>query len=436
MLDKTPSYNLKAVLKETGLTAAALRAWERRYGLPRPARTRGGHRLYSAYDVATVRWLKARISEGLSVSRAVDLWRQVVAAGRDPLAELERPAPPPASLEAARQAWVEACLALDERRAEEILNQAFSLHSVERVCLDLLAEGLAQIGDSWSKGFATVQHEHFASQLATRRIDALLVACPEPVRPATVLVACPPGEWHAFPLHLISLLLRRRGWRVIYLGANVPLDRALETVRFTHPGLVLLASQHLVSAARLREMADVLSRAGFVVAYGGRAPNLMPRMRALVAAHFAGETIEAAIEQAESLLASGRPAPPAEEIPPEAAELARHFRQRRAHLESVLTEHLQAPGLSISLLETANEFLGDMMAAALEFGSPEFLSADLTCVVDSLSGAGIDRQALPAYLRSYAECSRRVLGEAIDRASACLEQMADALEATARLGTA
>ena len=37
----TPSFNLKAVVRETGIKAETLRAWERRYGIPRPARSAG-----------------------------------------------------------------------------------------------------------------------------------------------------------------------------------------------------------------------------------------------------------------------------------------------------------------------------------------------------------------------------------------------------------
>ncbi len=428
MLDKTPAYNLKAVLRDTGLTAATLRAWERRYGLPMPARTRGGHRLYSAYDLATLRWLKARITEGLTISRAVELWRQTLAAGRDPLAEIAPPTPLPPSLEAARRAWVAACLRLDEQRAEEVLNQAFSLHTVERVCLDLLSAGLAEIGDLWYRGIATVQHEHFASHLATRRLDALLVACPQPVRRETILVACPPEEWHTFPLHLISLLLRRRGWGVVYLGANVPLDRMLETTRALHPDLVLLGSQHLVSAARLREMADAVACAGFPAAYGGRAPNLIRPMRDLIPAHFLGESIAEAVDRAESLLASGSPPPVAREIPSQAAELARSFRQRRPHLEAALSEDLESAGLSIPHLEAANEFLGDRLAAALDFAAPEFLAADLAWLAAFLPGAGVDRPLLPFYLRHYARAARRALGEPVAATADWLEQMAASLE--------
>src|SRR5574342_864696 len=86
MPSTTPAYNLKVVLKETGLTADTLRAWERRYGLPVPERTPGGHRLYSQRDIETIKWLMKRQAEGLSISRAVDLWNEQLSSGVDPLA--------------------------------------------------------------------------------------------------------------------------------------------------------------------------------------------------------------------------------------------------------------------------------------------------------------------------------------------------------------
>ena len=79
-----PRFNLKAVVQQTGLKPDTLRAWERRYGLPTPERSSGGHRLYSKHDVDTLKWLIARQREGLSIKRAVELWRQVESEGRDP----------------------------------------------------------------------------------------------------------------------------------------------------------------------------------------------------------------------------------------------------------------------------------------------------------------------------------------------------------------
>ena len=75
MADNTPIYNLKAVIKEVGLSPATLRAWERRYGLLKPQRSPGGHRLYSRQDIEMLKWLVERQNEGLSISSAVEMWK-------------------------------------------------------------------------------------------------------------------------------------------------------------------------------------------------------------------------------------------------------------------------------------------------------------------------------------------------------------------------
>ena len=68
-----PIYNVKAIALQSGVKASTLRAWERRYGVPKPDRTGSGYRLYSSRDIATIRWLKAQIESGMSISQAVSL---------------------------------------------------------------------------------------------------------------------------------------------------------------------------------------------------------------------------------------------------------------------------------------------------------------------------------------------------------------------------
>src|SRR5215468_1864453 len=70
-LSVAPIFNTKAVARDTSVPPDTFRAWERRYGVPRPQRTPGGHRLYSARDMAIIRWLRDRTDEGVNISHAV-----------------------------------------------------------------------------------------------------------------------------------------------------------------------------------------------------------------------------------------------------------------------------------------------------------------------------------------------------------------------------
>ena len=124
-----------------------------------------------------------------------------------------------------RDRWVEQCLDFDETKAEQLLAQAFSLFPPETVGVEVLQKGLAAIGRLWFAGEVSVQQEHFASALANRKVDALIAALPPPTRPGKIMIGCPPHEEHTFAARLLTFLLRRRGWEIIFLGANVPLDR-------------------------------------------------------------------------------------------------------------------------------------------------------------------------------------------------------------------
>src|SRR5207244_9382174 len=68
-----PVYTIKAAPRLTGVPADTLRRWESRYQVITPRRTQRGYRLYSQRDVDTILWLKGKLAEGLSISRACEM---------------------------------------------------------------------------------------------------------------------------------------------------------------------------------------------------------------------------------------------------------------------------------------------------------------------------------------------------------------------------
>ena len=70
-----PSPRGLTVSALTGVPARRLRNWEDEYELLSPARTKGGHRLYSTRDVNLLRQIKHLLDEGLSL-QAVKAWRE------------------------------------------------------------------------------------------------------------------------------------------------------------------------------------------------------------------------------------------------------------------------------------------------------------------------------------------------------------------------
>jgi DNA-binding transcriptional MerR regulator len=420
MTDKNlvPTYNLKVVLKETGLKADTLRAWERRYGLPEPKRSSGGHRLFSQRDIETLKWLMARQEEGLSISRAVDLWRSMEEQDQDPLQVMPiAPAPDKQQFPAGmavnelRQSWIKACKAFDEVRAEQLLSQAFAQFPPEIVCLEVLVKGLSEIGEGWYKGEISVQQEHLASSLAIRRIEALLTAAPPPSYPGTILILCPPDDEHTFSPLVLTYLLRRRGRMAIFLGANVPLQRFEETILTLKPQLVVITAQELRTASTLLPFNELLEKEDIPLAYGGLVFNLIPALRERIPGHFLGETLAEAPETVEGLL-SKRPdrvstTPLSEDY--QRAHLA--YTQKHATLIAQLTANIQQEGIDPQHLTDANLHLTDDVIAALQLGDIHFLAQNLEWVRGLIRNYGIPVETLDHYIETYLEVVDKVINK-------------------------
>lgn len=407
---ENPTYNLKVVVNETGIKPDTLRAWERRYGLPSPGRTDGGHRLYSDKDIATIKWLMARQDEGLSISRAVKLWRSLIAEGKSPLLAPEYQDSPASVVETIthtklddiRVAWIEACLKFDEASAEHILSQAFALYQPEMVLTQLLQKGLAEIGELWFNDKVSVQQEHFASALAMRRLNTLLAAAPTPTRSGRILIGCPPHENHTFAPLALTILLRYRGWDMIYLGANVPLSRFISTVESIQPDLIIMTAQQLFTAAKLSEIAQtVAAENNAMLAFGGRIFSMVPRLRQCIPGYFLGETIEEATQMVDRLLTYTVPTYTTKRVPDFYLKALASFRENQALIEAYAWNLLKSEGISYEHYTNANLHLSRDIYAALTFGDIEFLGAEITWTEKLLLNYSMPVEMLQHYLQAY-----------------------------------
>jgi DNA-binding transcriptional MerR regulator/methylmalonyl-CoA mutase cobalamin-binding subunit len=417
-----PFYNLKAVVKQTGLNPATIRAWERRYGFPRPQRTEGGHRQYTQQDIETLKWLVARQEEGISISHAIDLWHSYIERDEDPLqgkaVKIVEPAiaQPVVGLEGKqidqiRQAWITACLSFDRETAEQVLTRAFAQFSPEVVCVEVLQKGLAEVGNAWYKVQATIQQEHFTSALSTQRLEMLIAAAPPPTHPERIVVATAPGDYHVFSPLLITYLLRRRGWDVIYLGANVPVEELESTIEQIQPELVIVSAQRLHTAATLKDIALAVHSLDSTLAFGGLIFNSMPELQKLIPGQFLGETLEEAVQQAVALINR-----PASDIQYKGSSETHQralaqYRERRALIESHVWGTFVATNKPTGHLTAINDEFGKTIESVLKLGDVSLLQNDITWIEHLLMGYGLSRTFILDYILAYYQAAKIHLGE-------------------------
>jgi DNA-binding transcriptional MerR regulator/methylmalonyl-CoA mutase cobalamin-binding subunit len=301
--DDTPIYTIKTVVHLTGITPATLRAWERRYGVLAPGRSEGGYRLYSERDIATLLWLKHQVDAGVTISRAVALLDMHHQAGEEPEFD-ERsdlaPSKPTGvaagdirSAQAISENLLDALLAYRENDAEALLDEAFALHPVEQVLELVITPTLVQVGERWHRGEATIGQEHFATAFLRRRLAALFNVYGNPPGGPLAITGSAPAEWHDVGILLVSIILRRHGWRVIYLGQDVPADALIQEIRQQQPKLICLSATARESAERLVKVAEAireLPQPQPHLALGGLAFNANPELRLLFPTAYFGAT--------------------------------------------------------------------------------------------------------------------------------------------------
>jgi len=413
---RDPIFNLKAVAERTGVTADALRAWERRYGLPSPARTEASHRVYAQRDIDIIQWLVARQEEGLRIGRAVKLWRSLEGEGKDPLRSMplptERPArrtPAGQTIASLRDEWLAASLAFDERGAEGVLSQAFAMYPPERVCSDIIGAAISEIGQGWYQGEVTPQQEHFASQLAARRLKGLLEATPPPTRRGRILAACPSGEEHTLGLLTLALLLRRAGWDVVYIGADVPLQEMEETIQAVEPDLVVMAAQQLDTAANLLDAAELVRHQAISLAFAGMIFDQEPGLRSRIPGHFLGSTITGAVQEVERLLTTLPHAVDIESPTEIYEEARRQFVDRRAAIENQVCRALSADSIDSAAIYDLDQAMAQTIVSALHFGDLDLIGRHLDWLWGLHESLRPPLQVLGRFLRAYRDAAEEQL---------------------------
>ncbi len=224
-----PKHPIQVVTRRTGLSADVLRAWERRYEAVTPQRTGSQRRLYSDRDVERLTLLKQATDAGRPIGQVAawsnDELREVVREDRS--AEIARHAaegPPP--LEVAPRGLFDRAIRAVEQLDGQALQQVLDMASMSLSPVDLaeqiLVPVMRNVGERWSMGTLGIAHEHLASAIVRNALSGLVLSRHLPRRGPGIVVATPSGQIHELGALVVAATAASVGWRVAYLGADLP----------------------------------------------------------------------------------------------------------------------------------------------------------------------------------------------------------------------
>ena len=256
-------YRIQAVAELTGVPASTLRQWERRYGIPSPARTGAAYRLYGGDDIDDIRRMQALCASGLSPAEASRILRseaRPVAAGvtagpvsvaAGPVAAPVTAAPVAAApalmdddldpYQAARRRIMAAVERYDHDDLHEMGRRLLYMGSAVAVFERVVAPVMREVGERWHAGTLSVAQEHLVSEVLGQLAQQLLPIVQPDESERVVLLACSRDELHTLPLYGIAFRLAQWRYRSVVLGARTPPEALAAAVAHIEPALVGLS---------------------------------------------------------------------------------------------------------------------------------------------------------------------------------------------------
>jgi DNA-binding transcriptional MerR regulator len=220
-----------ASARRLGLSASTLRSWERRYGLGPSLRTSGGHRRYSAADLAALQQMRRLTTAGMATAtaaRAVSgqaARRAQVSGVRDPVGRLTA-----------------AVDGLDARRAVRAAEGVVAERGPATAWTDEFAPLLRRLGERWDSTGGGVEREHVASDAIGQALAGYVRRARLPRDRCALLAVAAPGEGHVLPLQALAAALAEHAVPALVLTA-LPVPALHAAVDAIKPAVLLVWAQ-------------------------------------------------------------------------------------------------------------------------------------------------------------------------------------------------
>lgn len=251
------AFTIKDLENLSGIKAHTIRMWEQRYNFLKPQRSCTNIRYYSNEELKTLLNIALLNKYGFKIShidrmRPEEICEKILA-----LREAE------ALQEKIVNELVQAMVELETDRFESTMNKFIADYGIERGVKEIIFPFLERIGILWQTGHIMPAQEHFVSNIIRQKLIVAIDTCGCTKSARSCIMYLPEGEYHELGLLFLCYLLKCRGMKVIYLGANVPMSDVESIVNTMKPELGFI---HLTSTSQNfnfdRLIKNVLQRTG------------------------------------------------------------------------------------------------------------------------------------------------------------------------------
>ena len=280
-MEKTITYPIKAVSKITGLSIHVIRAWEKRYNVVTPQRTDTNRRLYSASDVEKLKLLSLASSKGYSIGSITNLGieelKSIVGVEKtineEKVFQNNNDVQEKSSNNSYLYNSVNAIKNLNAQTLEMELYKALVDLPQLRFINEVISPLLEKIGDMWHEGEIRIVNEHISTAVIRKILTSLIDNNSVSTNAPSILIATPKGQLHELGALIIAVIASSDGWKVTYMGPDLPGEEIAAAIERLHPKIVALSivypnDDHVLDSEMIK-LKKLLNNGSKIIA-GGR----------------------------------------------------------------------------------------------------------------------------------------------------------------------
>jgi DNA-binding transcriptional MerR regulator/methylmalonyl-CoA mutase cobalamin-binding subunit len=274
-------YPIKVVSQMTGLSVHVIRAWEKRYNVVEPDRTDTNRRLYSEEDIEKLKLLNEALHQGYNIGGIANLslseLKNLLSKETQVIADYKNDSASALSEKIVEEILSDCIGAIKKYNAKHL--ESILLNASAKLTQPVLIEELIiplvyKVGEMWYEGEIRVANEHLASSVIRGFLFNLLESYSASDNAPVVVSATPRGQEHELGALIAGVVAASSGWRVVYLGSNLPAEEVGAVVSQLNARVVALSivypKDDPLLPKELRKIKQIL-HSGVTVITGGRA---------------------------------------------------------------------------------------------------------------------------------------------------------------------
>lgn len=223
-------FTIKDLENLSGIKAHTIRIWEQRYSFLRPQRTATNIRYYSNQELKTLLNISLLNKYGYKISHINRMSNEEL---RDKILSLSGAQ---AQQERIVNELIQNMIDLNTEDFEAVLDQYIVARGIEKTITHIIFPFLDRIGILWVTDHINPAQEHLITNIIRQKLIVGIESISTPFNLKTkVMLFLPENEHHELGLLFLNYMLKSRGVKTIYLGANVPLADVEFVVNIKQP---------------------------------------------------------------------------------------------------------------------------------------------------------------------------------------------------------